>query len=170
MIAARREKTDRTADLRVQGFVATVRGGFSDLAWSAPEFDPAIRQLVGFELFRDDTSTEPPSRLTWRTMPPQVVEARGLEIVPHGEYGVQPIWRRTTDAEPVAAIEYGPTRLTKDLAGPAIVEGVEAATEETAAPATETTEEPAAVEAPAPSAELDERLPAARGAAVTRRE
>jgi len=54
-------------------------------------------------------------------MPPVVVEARGLEIVPHGEYGVQPIWRRTTEAEPIAAIEYGPARLTKDLAGPAIV-------------------------------------------------
>ena len=54
-------------------------------------------------------------------MPPVVVEARGLEIVPHGEYGVQPIWRRTTEAEPIAAIEYGPARLTRDLAGPAIV-------------------------------------------------
>jgi len=54
-------------------------------------------------------------------MPPVVVEARGLEIVPHGEYGVQPIWRRFTDAEPVAAIEYGPARLARDLAGPAIV-------------------------------------------------
>jgi hypothetical protein len=98
-----------------------VRGGFSDLAWQAPEFEGAARQLVGFELFRDDTSTEPPFRLTWRTVPPGVVEARGLEIVPHGEYGVQPIWRRTTEAEPIAAIEYGPARLTKDLAGPAIV-------------------------------------------------
>jgi hypothetical protein len=54
-------------------------------------------------------------------MPPQVVEARGLEIVPHGEYGVQAIWRRITEADPVAAIEYGPARLIKDLAGPAIV-------------------------------------------------
>jgi hypothetical protein len=98
-----------------------VRGGFSDLAWSPPEFDLAARQLIGFELFRDDISTEPPSRLTWRTMPPNVVDARGLEIVPHGEYGVQAIWRRTTEAEPVAAIEYGPARLIKDLAGPAIV-------------------------------------------------
>jgi hypothetical protein len=113
--------TDRASDLRVQGLTATVRGGFSDLAWSPPEFDPAARQLVGFELFRDDTSTEPPSRLTWRTVPPNVLEARGLEIVPHGEYGVQAIWRRTTEAEPVAAIEYGPARLIKDLAGPAIV-------------------------------------------------
>jgi hypothetical protein len=101
--------------------VATLRGGFSDLAWSPPEFDPTARQLIGFELFRDDISSEPPSRLTWRTMPPQVVEARGLEIVPHGEYGVQAIWRRTTEAEPIAAIEYGPARLIKDLAGPAIV-------------------------------------------------
>jgi hypothetical protein len=66
-------------------------------------------------------STEPPSRLTWRTVPPQVLEARGLEIAPHGEYGVQPIWRRFTEAEPVAAIEYGPARLARDLAGPAIV-------------------------------------------------
>ena len=54
-------------------------------------------------------------------MPPVAVEARGLEIVPHGEYGVQPIWRRTTDAEPIAAIEYGPARLTKDVAGAAIM-------------------------------------------------
>lgn len=98
-----------------------MRGGFSDLAWQPPEFNTAARQLIGFELFRDDTSTQPPSRLTWRTMPPHVVEARGLEIVPHGEYGVQAIWRRSTEAEPVAAIEYGPARLTKDLAGPAIV-------------------------------------------------
>jgi len=113
--------TDPTADLHVQGFVATVRGGFSDLAWQPPEFEGLPRQLVGFELFRDDTSTEPPSRLTWRSVPPQVLEARGLEIVPHGEYGVQPIWRRFTDAEPVAAIEYGPARLARDLAGPAIV-------------------------------------------------
>lgn len=54
-------------------------------------------------------------------MPPDVVEARGLEIVPHGEYGVLAIWRRSSEAEPIAAIEYGPARLTRDLAGPAIV-------------------------------------------------
>jgi hypothetical protein len=116
-----RQETAQTFDLRVQGLVATVRGGFSDLAWQPPEFNTAARQLIGFELFRDDTSTQPPSRLTWRAMPRDVFEARGLEIVPHGEYGVLAIWRRTTEAEPIAAIEYGPARLTRDLAGPAIV-------------------------------------------------
>ncbi len=96
-----------------------MRGALIDLAWKAPDFDPATRQLVGFELFRDDVSTQPPSRLTSQTMPGEVVEARGLEILPHSEYGVQAIWRIAD--WPYAAIEFGPPRLTKDLAGPAIV-------------------------------------------------
>lgn len=96
-----------------------MRGGFIDLAWRAPDFDAAARQLIGFELFRDDISTQPPSRLTSQTMPGDIVGARGLEILPHSEYGVQAIWRIAD--WPYAAIEFGPPRLTKDLAGPAIV-------------------------------------------------
>lgn len=94
-------------------------GGLVDLAWKAPDFDVASRQLVGFELFRDDISTQPPSRLTSTLMPGHVLEARGLEVLPHSEYGVQPIWR-LAGAAPPWAIEFGPPRLTKDLAGPAI--------------------------------------------------
>ena len=119
MIPERREKTALNSDLRVQEFVATVRGTVIDLAWKAPEFDAGTRQLIGFELFRDDMSTQPPSRLTLTTMPSHVVEAHGLEALPHSEYGVQAIWR-AAPAEPIAAIEYGPPRLTRDLAGPAI--------------------------------------------------
>jgi hypothetical protein len=119
MIPERREKTGLNSDLRVQEFAATARGGFIDLAWKAPDFDAARRQLVGFELFRDDTSTQPPSRLTSALMPSHVLDARGLEILPHAEYGVQAIWRIAT-AGPIAAIEFGPPRLTKDLAGPGI--------------------------------------------------
>jgi hypothetical protein len=119
IIAERREKTAPTSDLRVQEFVATVRGALIDLAWKAPDFDAATRQLVGFELFRDDTSTEPPSRLTSALMPSHILEARGLEVLPHSEYGVQPIWR-IAEAGPHAVIEFGPPRLTKDLAGPGI--------------------------------------------------
>ena len=90
-----------------------------DLAWKPPDFDGATRQLVGFELFRDDMSTHPPSRLTSALVPGQVLEARDLEVLPQSQYGVQPIWR-TAGAGPVAAIEFGPPRLIKDLAGPEI--------------------------------------------------
>jgi hypothetical protein len=113
------EKTAHPFDLRVQELVATGRGALTDLAWKAPSFDPATRQLVGFELFRDDTSTQPPSRLTSALVPGQTLEARDLEVRPHSQYGVQPIWR-TAGAGPIAAIEFGPPRLTKDLAGPGI--------------------------------------------------
>jgi hypothetical protein len=113
-------ETAQSSDLRVQQFVATVRGALIDLSWRAPEYDLAWRQLVGFELFRDDTSTRPPSRRTWRTMSSGVVQAPGLEILPHSEYGVQPIWRMYAPAPPYV-IEFGPPRLTKDLAGPSIV-------------------------------------------------
>jgi hypothetical protein len=119
MIAERREKTAPSSDLRVQELVATIRGALIDLAWRAPDFDPAARQLVGFELFRDDVSTQPPSRLTVGTMPRGMVGARNLEILPHSEYGVQAIWRVASTELP-ALIEFGPPRLTKDLAGPAI--------------------------------------------------
>jgi hypothetical protein len=96
-----------------------VRGALVDLAWKAPDFDGAMRQLVGFELFRDDVSTHPPSRLTSALVPGQVLEARDLEVLPQNQYGVQPIWR-TAGAGPIAAIEFGPPRLIKDLAGPEI--------------------------------------------------
>jgi hypothetical protein len=119
IIAERGQKTALSSDLRVQELVATVRGALIDLAWKAPDFDAATRQLVGFELFRDDISTRPPSRLTSQTMPGDTVEARGLQILPHSEYGVQAIWRIAD--WPYAAIEFGPPRLTNDLAGPAIV-------------------------------------------------
>jgi hypothetical protein len=119
MIAARRDKTAQTFDLRVQGLVATVRGTLVDLAWKAPDFDGATRQLVGFELFRDDISTHPPSRLTSALVPGQVLEARDLEVLPQSQYGVQPIWRKA-GAGPILAIEFGPPRLIKDLAGPEI--------------------------------------------------
>lgn len=114
-----RQKTAQTFDYRVQGLVATVRGALVDLAWNAPEFDAATRQLVGFELFRDDMSTHPPSRLTSALVPGQVLEARDLEVLPQSQYGVQPIWRMA-GAAPIAAIEFGPPRLIKDLAGPEI--------------------------------------------------
>jgi hypothetical protein len=114
------EKTALTSDLRVQEFAATVSGGRIDLAWKAPDFDGATRQLVGFELFRDDVSTHPPSRLGVGTMPNNIVVARGLEILPHSEYGVQAIWRLFA-GWPYADIQFGPPRLTKDLAGPEIV-------------------------------------------------
>ena len=94
-------------------------GGLIDLAWTAPDFDPATRQLVGFELFRDDMSTEPPSRLTSSLVPGRVLEARDLEVRPQSQYGVQPIWR-LAGAGAVAAIEFGPPRLIKDIAGPGI--------------------------------------------------
>ncbi len=119
IIAERGQKTALSSDLRVQELVATVRGALIDLAWKAPDFDPATRQLVGFELFRDDTSTEPPSRLTSALMPKHILEARDLEVRPHSEYGVQPIWR-IAEAGPPAVIAFGPPRLTKDLAGPGI--------------------------------------------------
>jgi hypothetical protein len=119
MIAPRRKKTAQNFDLRVQGLGATVRGSVVDLVWTAPAFDGATRQLVGFELFRDDMSTHPPSRLTSTLVPGQVLEARDLEVLPQSQYGVQPIWR-TAGAGPTAAIEFGPPRLIKDLAGPEI--------------------------------------------------
>ncbi|HEY2598072.1 MAG TPA: hypothetical protein VGJ79_06290, partial [Candidatus Dormibacteraeota bacterium] len=106
------------SDLRVQELVATANGAVVDLAWKAPDFDPATRQLIGFELFRDDMSTQPPSRLTSTLMPSRILEARGLEVLPHSEYGVQPIWRIAPPAPP--AIEFGPARLIRDLAGPGI--------------------------------------------------
>jgi hypothetical protein len=96
-----------------------VRGALVDLAWKAPDFDGATRQLVGFELFRDDMSTHPPSRLTSALVPGQVLEARDLEVMPQSQYGVQPIWR-TAGAGSIGAIEFGPPRLIKDLAGPEI--------------------------------------------------
>ncbi len=96
-----------------------MRGARTDLAWKAPDFDAATRQLVGFELFRDDMSTLPPSRLTSALVPGQVLEARDLEVLPQSQYGVQPIWR-VAQAGPPAAIEFGPPRLIRDLAGPAI--------------------------------------------------
>ena len=108
-----------SSDLRVQELVATVRGALIDLAWKAPGFDAATRQLIGFELFRDDTSTQPPSRLTSALMPSHILEARELEILPHSEYGVQPIWR-IAEAGPPAVIAFGPPRLTNDLAGPGL--------------------------------------------------
>jgi len=115
----RGEKTAQTFDLRVQELSATVRGALTDLTWKPPDFDPRTRQLIGFELFRDDVSTQPPSRFTSSLVPGHVLEARDLEVLPHSQYGVQPIWR-VPDVGPVAAIEFGPPRLTKDLAGPGI--------------------------------------------------
>jgi hypothetical protein len=97
-----------------------VRGALIDLTWRAPEFDPATRQLVGFELFRDDMSTRPPVRRRWQTVPGHVVEARGLEILPNSEYGVQPVWRLYAP-QPPYPIAFGPPRLSRDLAGPSIV-------------------------------------------------
>lgn len=99
--------------------MAAPRGSLVDLAWKAPDFDGTTRQLVGFELFRDDMSTHPPSRLTSALVPGQVLEARDLEVLPQTQYGVQPIWR-TAGAGPIAAIEFGPPRLIRDLAGPEI--------------------------------------------------
>ena len=64
-------------------------------------------------------STQPPSRMTSALVPGQVLQARDLEVLPHSQYGVQPIWR-TAGPGPVAAIEFGPPRLIKDLAGPGI--------------------------------------------------
>ena len=92
-----------------------MRGALVDLAWKAPNFDPRTRQLIGFELFRDDMSTRPPSRRTWKTMPGDVLEVRGLEILTRSEYGVRPIWR-LVGVGPAAVIEYGPPRLTIDIA------------------------------------------------------
>lgn len=40
-----------------------------------------------------------------------ILEIRGLEVLPHSEYGVQPIWRILGE-EPPAAIEFGPPRMT----------------------------------------------------------
>lgn len=88
-----------------------------DLAWQPPDFDASTRELIGYELFRDDTSTRPASRLTWKTVPGAIHEARGLEVLPHSEYGVQPIWRIFA-AEPPAAIEFGPPRLASRIDGP----------------------------------------------------
>ena len=45
-------------------------------------------------------------------MPRALLEVRGLEVLPHSEYGVQPIWRIFTD-EPPAAIEFGPPRVAQ---------------------------------------------------------
>jgi hypothetical protein len=103
------------SDLRVQELVATARGAGIDLEWKAPIFDPRTRQLIGFELFRDDMSTRPPSRRTWKTMPSDVLGVSGLEILTRSEYGVQPIWR-LLGGGPTAVIEYGPPRLTIDIA------------------------------------------------------
>ena len=64
-------------------------------------------------------STQPPSRLTSSLVPGHVLEARDLEVLPHSQYGVQPIWR-TAGAGSIAAIDFGPPRLIKDLAGPGI--------------------------------------------------
>jgi hypothetical protein len=50
-------------------------------------------------------------------MPAAIHEARGLEVLPHSEYGVQPIWRIFA-AEPPAAIEFGPPRLANGSGGP----------------------------------------------------
>jgi hypothetical protein len=110
-------KTALSPDLRVQNLVATPHGALIDLAWEPPDFDTSTRQLIGYELFRDDTSTRPPSRLTWKTMPGAIHEARGLEVLPHSEYGVQPIWRMFA-ADPPAAIEFGPARLANGIGGP----------------------------------------------------
>ena len=110
-------KTALSPDLRVQNLVATAHGALIDLAWEPPDFDTSTRQLIGYELFRDDTSTRPPSRLTWKTMPGATHEALGLEVLPHSEYGVQPIWRMFA-AEPPAAIEFGPARLANGIGGP----------------------------------------------------
>jgi hypothetical protein len=93
-----------------------VRGALIDLVWKAPDWDPAERQLVGFELFRDDMSARPTSRRTWKTMPGNVFEVRGLEDLPDSEYGVQPIWRLYA-VEPPYVIEFGPPSLPSDLAG-----------------------------------------------------
>jgi hypothetical protein len=87
--------------------VATARGPLVDLAWKPPEFEEAERHLVGYELFRDDMSTRPPTRRAWKTMPLDVVEAHGLENLPNSEYGVQPIWRLYAP-QPPYAIEFGP--------------------------------------------------------------
>lgn len=106
-------QTTPSPDVRVQDFVATARGALIDLAWQAPNFDETTRELIGYELFRDDMSTRPPSRLTWRTMPAVILEARGLEVLPHSEYGVQPIWRLAA-TEPPASIEFGPPRLSNE--------------------------------------------------------
>jgi hypothetical protein len=103
-------------DLRVQELVATAHGALTDLTWRPPDFDASTRELVGYELFRDDTSTRPPSRLTWKTMPGSIHEARGLEVLPHSEYGVQPIWR-ILSATPPAVIEFGPARFASGTGG-----------------------------------------------------
>jgi hypothetical protein len=89
------------------------RGPLVDLAWRPPEFDEAERHLVGYELFRDDMSTRPSTRRTWKTMPLDVVEARGLENLPNSEFGVQPIWRLYAP-QPPYPIEFGPPRLPND--------------------------------------------------------
>ena len=52
-------------------------------------------------------STRPPTRRTWKTMPLDVIEARGLENLPNSAYGVQPIWRLYA-SQPPYAIEFGP--------------------------------------------------------------
>lgn len=110
------EETAASSDLRVRELVATARGPLIDLAWKAPEFEEAERHLVGYELFRDDLSTRPPTRRTWKTMPLDVVEARGLENLPNSEYGVQPIWRLYAP-QPPYAIKFGPPSLPSDIAG-----------------------------------------------------
>jgi hypothetical protein len=110
------EKTAPSSDLGVRELLATVRGALIDLTWNAPDFDPTTRQLVGYELFRDDMSTRPPSRRTWRTVPSAVIELRGLEDLPRSEYGVQPIWRAFTGEHP-DTIEYGPPSLSTDPSG-----------------------------------------------------
>ena len=50
-------------------------------------------------------------------MPVAIREARGLEVLPHSEYGVQPIWRVFTE-QPPAAIEFGPVRLANGSGNP----------------------------------------------------
>jgi hypothetical protein len=61
-------------------------------------------------------STRPPTRRTWKTMPLDVVEARGLENLPNSEYGVLPIWRLYAP-QPPYAIEFGPPTLPNHSGG-----------------------------------------------------
>jgi hypothetical protein len=115
------EETAASSDIHVRELVATARGPLIDLAWKAPQFEEAERHLIGYELFRDDASTRPPSRRTWKTMPLDVAEARGLEDLPNSQYGVQPIWRLYAP-QPPYAIEFGPPSLPNHIgADPQVV-------------------------------------------------